>query len=372
MQSNEIKHIFLVSRTDYFSPLFIDALIEKAGINHETLGVVVFGCGDIESQYPKKIDGVTYFSYEKVNNSIFLNASTITYFSLSALNSSQVREVLELSPQMKSKCYMFITDDEVDRWLWCKDKHGRLVADVKLNITENDLWVLSQQEQFIALDSAFREKLSQVLERCDFCLVDSSVVFDTLPTKSAETLAISVYADEKNKKKSILLGTKPNAFKYQDIKAMLHAFIKAGVHTEYKFVVMWPVKQWRKRLLLDLYLTYLQKIKKQTVDVSVITSLPPLAYTAVVMSCTHLVLQPRGGASTARQLMKWGQGKVYVAKGSHNELFFKDAQNIELCSFSTFDELASSLGKQIDVKANASKINAEEQRSLQELATLYS
>lgn len=372
MQSNEIKHIFLVSRTDYFSPLFIDALIEKAGINHETLGVVVFGCGDIESQYPKKIDAVTYFSYEKVNNSIFLNASTITYFSLSALNSAQVREVLELSPQMKSKCYMFITDDEVDRWLWCKDKHGRLVADVKLNITENDLWVLSQQEQFIALDSAFREKLSQVLERCDFCLVDSSVVFDTLPTKSAETLAISVYADEKNKKKSILLGTKPNAFKYQDIKAMLHAFIKAGVHTEYKFVVMWPVNQWRKRLLLDLYLTYLQKIKKQTVDVSVITSLPPLAYTAVVMSCTHLVLQPRGGASTARQLMKWGQGKVYAAKGSHNELFFKDAQNIELCSFSTFDELASSLGKQIDVKANASKINAEEQRSLQELATLYS
>ncbi len=90
------------------------------------------------------------------------------------------------------------------------------------------------------------------------------------------------------------------------------------------------------------------------------------------MSCTHLVLQPRGGASTARQLMKWGQGKVYVAKGSHNELFFKDAQNVELCSFSTFDELASSLGKQIDVNANASKINAEEQRSLQELATLYS
>lgn len=179
---------------------------------------------------------------------------------------------------------------------------------------------------------------------------------------------------KKIRKKSILLGTKPNAFKYQNIKAMLRALIKAGVHTEYKFVVMWPVKQWRKRLLLDLYLTYLQKIKKQTVDVSVITSLPPpLAYTAVVMSCTHLVLQPRGGASTARQLMKWGgQGKVYVAKGSHNELFFKDAQNVELCSFSTFDELASSLGKQIDVKANASKINAEEQRSLQELATLYS
>ena len=45
MQSNEIKHIFLVSSTDYFSPLFIDALIEKAGINHETLGVAVFGGG---------------------------------------------------------------------------------------------------------------------------------------------------------------------------------------------------------------------------------------------------------------------------------------------------------------------------------------
>lgn len=43
MPSSDIKHIFLVSSTDHFSSLFIDALIEKAGINHETLGVAVFG-----------------------------------------------------------------------------------------------------------------------------------------------------------------------------------------------------------------------------------------------------------------------------------------------------------------------------------------
>ncbi len=45
MPSSDIKHIFLVSSTDHFSSLFIDALIEKAGINHETLGVAVFGGG---------------------------------------------------------------------------------------------------------------------------------------------------------------------------------------------------------------------------------------------------------------------------------------------------------------------------------------
>lgn len=371
MPNHDIKHVFLVSSTDFFSPLFLDALVNKAGVAKESLGVVVFGCNN---QYDdsKKIDGISYFSYENIDKSIFINATNVTYFSLSSFNSRQVREVLELDSQMKHKSYMFITDDEIDRWLLCKSQHGRLVPDVKLSMTENDIWVLSQQQCFIALDMAFRGKLNQALGRENYQIVDSGVVFDTLPTKSAQGLTLSVLDDEKNKRNMVLLGTKPNAFEYQDIKKMLRAFVTRGVNKDFKFVVMWPAKQWRKRILLDLYLFYLHKVKKQPIDISILTSLPPLAYTSMVMSCTHLVLQPRGGASTARQLMKWGQGKVCVAKGSHNELFFKDAQSIDLVGFASFSELAENLNEQIDIKGNAFKINAEEQRSLSVLAKLYS
>ncbi|MDF2153924.1 hypothetical protein [Vibrio sp. CAU 1672] len=372
MQQNEFRHVFLVSSSDYFSPLFLDALICKAGVNAQSLCVVVFGINGADETFTKTVDGVTYLAYQIVDKSIFINALSVTYFSLSALNSKPVRQVLELSPTMKDKAYMFITDDEVDRWLACQKKHGNLVPDPHFNLTQDDVWVLSQQCRFIALKSAFQDKLARVLGHQDFCAVDASVIFDTLPTKAAEALAISVATESSNRKPTILLGTKPSAFKFRDVKALLNAFIDRGLHTRYKFIVMWPYKQWKKRVLLELHLLYLCKVKKQILDLSIITSLPPLAYTAMIMSCTHLILQSRGGASSARQLMKWGQGKVCVAKNSHNELFFKDAQAIDLLSFVTFEELADNIDKHIDVEGNAVKINQEEQRSLTVLAALYS
>ena len=372
MKPYDNKHVFLVSNTDVFSPLYLDALLYKVNIPPESICVVYFKSNTSVVDEPNKIDGIKYISFFDADKSIFISAKTITYFSLSTLNSLYVRKVLELDSSIKDKCYMFITDDEVDRWLKCIVQHGYIKPDDKLMISDNDVWVLGQQQLFITVESTFRNKLNQVLGRENYQIVDSSVVFDTLPTKSAQGLALSVLDDEKNKRNMVLLGTKPNAFEYQDIKKMLHAFVTRGVNKDFKFVVMWPAKQWRKRILLDLYLFYLHKVKKQPIDISILTSLPPLAYTSMVMSCTHLVLQPRGGASTARQLMKWGQGKVCVAKGSYNELFFKDAQSIDLVSFASFSELAENLNEQIDIKGNAFKINAEEQRSLSVLAKLYS
>ena len=372
MKPHDNKHVFLVSNTEVFSPLYLDALLYKANISPESICVVYFKNNGSVVEEPNKIDGISYISISDADETVFINAKTITYFSLSALNSFYVRKVLELDSNIKEKCYMFITDDEVERWLKCIDQYGCIKPDEKLLISENDVWVLGQQQCFIALDATFRSKLKRVLERTDIRIVDSGVVFDTLPTHCAEQVESALRLDPSNKGKRIMLGSKPNAFKYKELKSLLNAFVSQGVHKSYKFIVMWPKQQWRKRVLLDLYLFYLRKIKKEVVDLSVITSLSPLAYTTLVMSNTHLVLQPRGGASTARQFIKWGQGVVCVASDSHNDQFFCDSQSVELLRYSTYSQLIEQLEREVDVVGNANKIKSEEQRSLDVLAELYS
>ncbi|MGR5459337.1 hypothetical protein [Vibrio alfacsensis] len=372
MLSHDIKHVFLVSSAEVFSPLYLDALLYKANILPESICVVYFHSNASFVKEPKRIGHVNYVNFSEVDRSIFINAKTITYFSLSPLNSSHVKEVLEIDSNIKNKCYMFITDDEVERWLKCIDKYGCIKPDAKLLISDNDVWVLDRQQCFIALDTTFRNKLKRVLERSDIKIVDAGVIFDTLPTLCSKKLESAINLESIHKVKRIMLGSKPNAFNYKEIKSFLSEFVSRGIHKQYKFIVMWPSQQWRKRVILELYLFYLRKFKKEVVDLSVITSLSPLSYTTLVMSNTHLVLQPRGGASTARQFMKWGQGVVCVASDSHNDQFFCESQSVDLIRYRTYSQLIDQLERDVDIVSNANKIKAEEKRSLDMLIELYS
>lgn len=125
-------------------------------------------------------------------------------------------------------------------------------------------------------------------------------------------------------------------------------------------------------MLLDLYITWLRHIKRQTIDISYVTALSPVAYTSLISSCSHIVLQRRGGASTVRSYLKLGKGIICVPTNSENELGFKDALGLDIVSFESSDELILGiLNSQIDVKLNAGKTIAEEKRSIDVLRKLY-
>ncbi|MDH6027898.1 TM1812 family CRISPR-associated protein [Vibrio splendidus] len=370
MMRIKFKHIFFLSRTENFSSLFIDSLIGKVGVNPESLCIVRYGDSS-NGNVVDMIEGVTCLDLEDVEDSLFINSTTITYFSLNSYNSKYIRSLLSIAPEIGDKAYMFLTDDEVERWIKCKEKYGILTSDDKLSISDDDIWVLKRQKGFFGLDKIFREKLNSSIGQQDRIFVDITSVFDMLPTLPSEHL-FSAISHSRTVSKTILLGTKPSAFKYKDLKCLIQEFVKFGLHKEFKFIIMWPVTQWRKRVLLELYFLYLHKIKKITLDVSILTSLSPLAYNAVVSSCSHLLLQSRGGGGAARLFLKLGLGKVCSVRGGHNGRFFKEGQSIELLEYSTFRELVENLKRDVDIPNNALKINEEEQRSIKELAKFYS
>ncbi|MEZ9477058.1 hypothetical protein AB4172_18265 [Vibrio splendidus] len=366
------NHLFLCPDNNVFSGLFIDALVNKVGIKSCDITVVFFKTKVDKVSISNDIPGVHYLDYESSGNELFKSAKTITYFSLNSFNSSVVRDVMQISHDMKDKMYMLLTDDELERWILCYEKHGKLIVDKKSNLSKDCLWVINNQENVIALKSAFYGKLSKFISSSVLNVINSSVIFDTMPSKSIESLARVVNLEFTVKENLILIGSKPNAFNFNELKSIIRSFVRKGVNNNSKFIVIWSNKQWRQRVLFEMYILFLNKVKKENIDLSIITSTPSLLYTTMVMSSTHLILQNRGGVSSARLFMKWGQGKVCIEKGSPNEHLYKECQSIDTLSFESFDDLACKVNDPIDIQGNALNINEEEQRSIRELAKLYS
>ncbi|MDH5888513.1 hypothetical protein [Vibrio splendidus] len=365
------KHVFFVSRSEYFAPLFLDSIIYKVGVPPASICVVRYGVDSGKSKNIQELEGVTYLDSESVDKSVFINAVTITYLSLSSFNSKYIRWLLELSPKIKDKAYMLLTDDEVERWLECKERYGKLIPDPKLHLSCDDVWVLNEQVNFIGLDSVFRDRLTNSLGMKDWEILNATSVFDILPAKQSDSFSNALSSVSEGKK-TILLGTKPNAFKYKDVKELIKAFVIQGRQKDFKFIIMWPVTQWRKRVALELYFLYLHKVKNITIDVSILTSLSPFSYNALVSSCSHLLLQARGGGGTAREYIKLGRGKVCIAKGGYNCSLFSQELSVECVLFDSYEDLVKNIDCRIDIQGNALKINEEEQRSIRELAKLYS
>ena len=90
------------------------------------------------------------------------------------------------------------------------------------------------------------------------------------------------------------------------------------------------------------------------------------------MSCSHFILQERGGASTARQYVKWGQGDLCIYNKSSNYELFNDFFNVEIIKFNDFMNLIYGIkNRNIDIISNAKKIEIEEVRSLKILKEYF-
>ncbi|WP_242503904.1 hypothetical protein [Aliivibrio salmonicida] len=252
-------------------------------------------------------------------------------------------------------------------------KHDNIVEDNKALIGRDDIWVLGKINKFIAHKKTFEQKLVTLLKRETIEFIDAGVIFDTLPTLESECLR-QAYIKNKivaDSEKKILIGTKQKSFDLRTIISIIKE-CTAVLGDEYKFLILWHKKQRKERMFLDLHLIYLRHIKRKTVDVSYVTALNPLGYTALVMSCSHIILQGRGGASTARQFIKWAGGIVCIQEDTANNFGFRDALGLDILSFESSKELASKIKEEkISLQLNAERTQDEEKRSIQELFRLY-
>ncbi|MDV2857693.1 hypothetical protein [Oceanimonas sp. CAM02] len=363
------KHVFFISEQDRFFYLFGDALICKLGVPHENIIPIVFKTALSPISSPR-LNDVCYLDYENVAIENIAEAKSVTFMSLNKWNSPIAKRLLDYSNTLSSKIYIFITDDEVERWDKSFQAYGRLKADDKLHIAPECIDLLGKNAFFIAPKPYFYKKISSVCERDNLNFIDASIIFDILPTTYSDLMQQIMlknfnYGDEKYKvlidtkrksRKEIVDFLKSDAAKKISVKAEFYCFVKPS-----------------RRVALDCYLFVKRLFGGIKFDVNYLSPMSPQVYNAFLASCTHLILQDRGGASTARLFAKWGAGRIAVRKNSPNQYFLEGSYGIELYVYNERSMIGYDFfdNDNFDPEISKGNVLAEEERSIVSLAKVY-
>lgn len=363
------KHVFLIGDNDKFFYLQADSLINKAGVNQEHLCAIVLPYSDVdEFDSLRKLEGVTYLKYSECLLAKIIKSKSITVMSLTCKNSWLVNSLLDLSSCLLSRLYLFITDDEVDRWSYVYNKNGVLIEDEKRLIGPDDLVVLSKINYFIAKETTFKPLISKVLER-DVDIIDCGIVFDTLPVKSHSMLDELLIDNPSSRSVKLLYGTK--GMPTGEVVNFLLLCTKLAKKIN-KFNLVLLSQNPFKIMLFELFRLSMKVFKKKTLHIDYLNITDPFTYTVNVMSCSHIVLQGRGGASTARTFVKLGRGILCIKDLTHNADFFENSYNVKVLKYCSIEQLANKiLNENVDLNINSKVLEKVEVDSLHNFKKLY-
>lgn len=359
------KHVIVISDVDKFFYLYADSLANKCGVDADKIVALVYKSGRKET-LKKQVS----FRYCYYSDSILRDlsvAKTITFMSLLSWNAPIFKKLVEIDSSNLDKLYINTTDDEVARWKKNHQTFGRLKKDLKAYISEADLFVLSKVKHFIAPKYYFKATLEKILARTDFKVHNASVIFDILPVYQSEQLRSELRPFKKASVPNVLIGTKKA--KLKRVLSFLNRLDKQSYPIHINLIALSAAKRW----VLNRYLFFLRRVLGLHVTVEYLSTMPAVDYNTMVASCSHLVLQDRGGASTARVFLKWGAGQIVVDKGSPNGLIFANVFGVNFIDFSYPINLETNSSKDIHfIDTNTQAVEAEETRSVKKLKVLYS
>ncbi|MUI52492.1 hypothetical protein [Aliivibrio fischeri] len=363
------KHVYIIPEVDNFFYLHVDALINKAGIDSESFCAIFVS--DDKNKTVNGYPGVEYINSQLVDFSELQSAKTITSLSLNSLNSEFISNLIKFDESVIDKFYIYITDDEVDRWDRIYKKFGLLKAIPNLHISNDDLFVLSKVYRFIGLEVIFKNTLERVLER-KVKLVNSGCIFDILTCKDFDCIKGNVLFDKDKKEKRIWFHTKNLIGGSSDIKKLVNAYISfaKAFDNNIHFVVF--VNNIKTFLYVSAAILYLKKIKKLPVKIDVLNHTDKYSYMQQLATCDFLILQPRGGASTARSLIKIGRGMVCTLDGTKNNFGFEKGYKVPVIKGDSYLSLAQQAkDEKFDITTSALILEQREQESLSKYKELY-
>lgn len=364
------KHVFFISDRDRFFFLFGDALIAKLGLPAERIVPVVFKSG-MEPICSPRLTDVVYINYEDVRIESLFEAKSLTFMSLNEWNSPIARRLIDAREEFVDKIHIFITDDEVDRWKKNYTENGKLVVDSSLHISEYCISVLERVKFFIAPQPYFHKTIREVLNRLDVEFVDASIVFDVLPHEYSEMMRRVSCKDFDYGERGyrVLIGTKGSSWK--DVLKFLNNPVFHGSLLNIQFFCFVSPT---RRLLVEAFGLYKKVLGHGFYNITYLSPMSPQTYNAMLASCTHLILQDRGGASTARLFAKWGRGRIAVRRNSPNHTFLEKCYGVNVYAFDCEGDIGADFfnGSGFELLGSAKNVYAEEQRSLSVLSSLYS
>ncbi|MFZ6043302.1 hypothetical protein ACOV11_22720 [Vibrio natriegens] len=334
------KNIILGSVSHIFVNLYIDVLVNKCGCPKESICIASIDQCDI----PSDLEGVKVMPFTSISGTDFNECKTITAISLGSHNSFYLAKVIN-SSDVLDKLYIHLTDDEVARWLKTQDEHGELKPTKTNRFDDDCVFVLNHVKNIIAPRDYFQHSIQSLTGRADLTFIDARDAFKSLPTKLWERFA-DVYSNggrHTDSEKRIMIGAKRGVFPLSKVISLIHNLKKERVVPEYTLVVFTYKKRKYFRVLLDVYLGYLRHFRGCNIDVSYPTATNSVTYNALIMSCSHLLLQKRGSMSTARSYLSLGRGVVHIESGSPNHIELSKSEHIAVSSYSTMKDVAKNI-----------------------------
>ncbi|WP_083601678.1 hypothetical protein [Vibrio quintilis] len=355
-----------------FTNLYIDMLIHNCHVKPENICLLTLD--DEENKTLPDEHQILIRYYERCSLQDVSSAKTITFISLSKSNSFFIKQLLDYSTENADKIYIHLTEDELDRWTLTKRKFGQIVETSKNSVSAACLAVMPLIKNFIASEAAFRPMLENVLERNDFNIIDARDAFSVMPVKLLRKFK-DLYDDNSQNtqpEQKILIGAKRGVFKLREVISLLRSIEKQGILLDYKYMIFTYKKRKLFRVLIDLYCLYLRHIKKKIIDISYPTVTNSVTYNALLMSCSHIVLQRRGGMTSIKEYIRMGRGVVHAKADSTNHKELTQSIGVDVATYNNFSEIASNIKtNQIDIQQNQRIITRRFNDSYQKLRSVY-
>ncbi|MEZ8252961.1 hypothetical protein AB6C79_09565 [Vibrio splendidus] len=331
------KHVFIIPRKDVFFSLHVDSLINKVGVDPNSICAIFIS--EDEDEVIVGYPGVEYINSQSVVITDLVESSSITSFSLGIHNSSFVSSMFRGVPNIVELFYIYITDDELDRWDKVHSEFGKLKKTVKQGIDENVLYVLSKVNKFIAIKSIHHEVINKVIGR-EVYFFDVSCLFNILPSAQHENVINSLEFEGDSKVKRVLFHSKGLTRGKEDVEKLLEAYssFDKTFNGDVHFLVYIGNRRTRRWLSLRLFI--LSVINKKPLRIDVLNHTDKYTYMSQVMTCDFMILQPRGGASTARTLLKSGRGMVCVYSKSKNAKSLSEGFKVPVIEGDSYQEMA--------------------------------
>ncbi len=332
MSMSSKKHIFIVSSDCIFSANLLTNFIYKGVLDSKDLKVVIYDkglvpCVFIDDLLNKNIEVVSWGEFKGDNVCCY---ETLTALSLDSFNAKIVLDCIELGFIVPSDVNIIITDDEVDRWFKLYNKKNRLIACRKSMVDENVLAVLGFVDNYMCPYDPLGKLLEEILGR-QLNILDVVVPFTILSYELLEIAESSILKEKISNKgsnrKRIMIQTKP--WSRRDslywLSVLLLHFIRSRSKDFGKPITLglW-VKQNKVNLMFVSFIKALITIRRMDVKFELLEKVTPEEYLFKIYEFDCLILQDRGGFSTAKYFVE-KIGRVVVKRNSINHKTFKHA-----------------------------------------------
>ena len=366
------KHVIVGKSNHVFTNLYIDVLVTGCGLQSSRF---VFLTLDDEDNFtlPAYIK-IPIVSYNKADVEAISLSSSITFLSFTIFNSYVCRDLYDLDSSTIERMYVFLTDDEVARWKKSIKRFGQIMPCEELRIGEDDIYMLPFIKNFITNGGAFRRPLEKILRRSDFNIIEARDPFSTMPVVHTklfgEILAQNTVHDVQENK--ILLGSKRGCFNLVEVIAFINGLLVSRISNKYKIILFVDPSNKIQRIIIDMYCIFIKFFAKSIIDISYYSRTNSLVYTCIIMSCSHFVLQGRGGVSSARTYLRANRGLVCVKKGTPNALELEHGLNLGVIKYDSLFTLGKSLERfSISVETNTEVMKKDLSTSYRNLTQIY-